>query len=176
MALVFQYGSNCLNSEINSETRLRGDAKFVDIAETEEDFELAFDVQSVGRGCAASDIVRKPGGKVWGVLYEVPDHLIARDSAKACGRKSFDQIEGECTNYKREMIEVRRPGRPDGETVRALTYTVKYPKPGLNTNIDYVRLIIGGLREHKVPDEYIAKVKSIAKANNPDIAAEVEKL
>jgi hypothetical protein len=32
------------------------------------------------------------------------------------------------------------------------------------------------LREHKVPAEYIAKVKAIAVANNPDIAEEVEKL
>jgi hypothetical protein len=67
MAIVFQYGSNCLDSEINSENRLRGDAKFAGIAETVEDFELAFDVQSIGRGCAASDVVRRAGSKVWGV-------------------------------------------------------------------------------------------------------------
>ena len=44
MALVFQYGSNCSESEINGRDRLRGDAKFADIAETVEDFELAFNV------------------------------------------------------------------------------------------------------------------------------------
>jgi hypothetical protein len=32
------------------------------------------------------------------------------------------------------------------------------------------------LREHGVADQYIAKVKAIAAANNPDIAVEVEKL
>jgi cation transport regulator ChaC len=173
MALVFQYGSNCLDSEINSKSRLCGDAQFVDIAETVEDFELAFDVQSTGRGCAASDIMRNPGGKVYGVLYEVPDYLIGRQTAKARSRKSFDEIEGEGTNYNREMIKVRRP---DGEVVLALTYTVKCPKPGLKTNIDYVRHIVCGLREHGISDEYIAKVKAIAAANNPGIAAEVEKL
>jgi Gamma-glutamyl cyclotransferase, AIG2-like len=173
MALVFQYGSNCLDSEINSKNRLCGDAQFVDIAETVEDFELAFDVQSAGRGCAASDIVRKPGGKVWGVLYEVPDYLIGRKAAKARRRRSFDEIEGEGTNYKRETIRVCRTG---GVIVPALTYTVKCPKPGLKTNIDYVGHIVCGLREHRVSDEYIAKVKAIAAANNPDIAAEVEKL
>jgi hypothetical protein len=107
MVLVFQYGSNCSESEINSVDRLRRDAKFVCIAETVEDFELAFDVQSSGRNCAASDIVRKHGGKVWGVLYEVPEYLIGREAAKAQGRKSFDQIEGEGTNYKRERVKVR---------------------------------------------------------------------
>jgi cation transport regulator ChaC len=173
MTLVFQYGSNSLDSEINSKERLCGDAHFVDIAETVEDFELAFDVYSTGRDCAASDIVRKPGSKVWGVLYQVPDRLIARDTAKTCKRKSFDAIEGEGTNYKRETIKVRRP---NGETVLALTYTVKCPKPGLRTNIDYVRYIVSGLREHKIAEKYIAEVKAIASANNPDIAADVAKL
>lgn len=34
MALVFQYGSNCSESQFNSPERLRGDAKFLAIAET----------------------------------------------------------------------------------------------------------------------------------------------
>jgi len=99
MTLIFQYGSNCLDSQINGKDRLCGDAKFIGIAETVEDFEIAFDVMSTGRGCAASDIVRNPGGKVWGVVYDVPDYLIGRKTAEARGRKSFDQIEGEGTNY-----------------------------------------------------------------------------
>ena len=71
-----------------------------------------------------------------------------------------------------------RRSRSAARTVRfpALTYTVRCPKPGLKMNIDYVRYIVHGLREHGVEDEYIAKVKAIAAANNPDIAAEVEKL
>jgi hypothetical protein len=173
MTLVFQCGSNCSESEMNSKTRLRGDARFVDIAETVEEFELALDVQSAGRGCAASDIVRKAGGKVWGVLYEVPDYLIHRETAEARKRKSFDQIEGEGTNYKRETIQVRRK---NGDIASALTYTVRNPKTGLKTNIDYVGHIVRGLRDHKAPDEYIAKVKAIAVANNPGIAGEVQDL
>jgi hypothetical protein len=173
MALVFQYGSNCSEMEINRRERLRGDAKFADIAETVEDFELAFDVYSVNRGCAASDITRNPGGKVWGVLYEIPDYLIRRSSAQAHGRKSLDAIEGEGTNYKREMIQVRRP---DGQIIEAFTYTVISPNPGLKTSVNYVRLIVHGLREHNISIEYIATVKAIAAANNPDIASEVEKL
>lgn len=73
-------------------------------------------------------------------------------------------IEGEGTNYKRETIQVRRQ---NGDIATALTYSVTDPKPGLKTNIDYVGHIIRGLRDHKVPDEYIAKVKAIAVANNP---------
>jgi len=117
--------------------------------------------------------VRKPGSKVWGVLYEVPDALISRDSAKTLHRKSFDQIEGEGSNYKREMIEVRRP---NGEIVTALTYTVKSPQVNLKTNLAYVGHIVAGLREHGISEGYIAAVKAIAIANNPDIAAEVRAL
>ena len=171
MTLVFQYGSNCLDSEINSTCRLCDDAKFVDIAETVEDFELSFDVYSTKRRCAAADIVRKPGDKVWGVLYQIPDYLIDHATAKACGRKSLDAIEGK--KYTRETIPVRRP---NGEVVLALTYTVKSPEPGLKTRIDYVAHIVCGLREHKIPDTYIAKVKAIASANNSDIAPEIEGL
>ena len=173
MAIVFQYGSNCLDSEINGEERLCGDAQFLDIAETLQDFELAFDVLSKARKCAAADIVRKPGSKVWGVLYEVPDDLIDRKTAKACGRKSFDAIEGEGINYKREIIEVRRP---DGQIVSALTYTVADPKPGLKTSEKYVGYIVAGLRKRGVSEQYIAVVKAIAVANNPEISAEVNRL
>jgi gamma-glutamylcyclotransferase (GGCT)/AIG2-like uncharacterized protein YtfP len=171
--LVFQYGSNCSESELNGKDRLCGDAKFIDIAETVEEFELAFDVYSRIRRCAASDIVRKPGGKVWGVLYEVPDSLIGRATAETNGRNSLDAIEGEGNNYKRETINVRRP---KGAFESALTYTVKRPKPGLKTNIIYVRHIICGLREHQVPLQYIPKIKAIATANNPGIATAVKKL
>ena len=54
MASVFQYGSNCSESQFNSQDRLRGYAKFVTIAETVDDYQLAFDVWNTRRGCAAS--------------------------------------------------------------------------------------------------------------------------
>ena len=80
MASVVQYGSNCSESQFNSQDRLRGYAKFVTIAETVDVYQLAFDVWNTRRGCAASDIVASPGDKVWGVIYDVPDFLIANRS------------------------------------------------------------------------------------------------
>lgn len=171
--LVFQYGSNCSDAQINSENRLKGDARFLSIAETIENYEITFDVFSVNRNCAAADIVAKPGAKAWGVLYEIPEYLIGRETAKAHGRKSLDAIEGEGANYERKEINVRMP---DGQIVPILTYTVKTPRTGLVTSLDYVRYIIAGLRERSIPTEYIDKVKRIAVANNPGIAAAVERL
>jgi gamma-glutamylcyclotransferase (GGCT)/AIG2-like uncharacterized protein YtfP len=171
--LVFQYGSNCSNAQINGKDRLKGDAKFIGIAETVDDYELAFDVFSNGRHCAASDIVRKPGRKVWGALYEIPEYLISRVTAEAHGRRSLDAIEGEGRNYERREIDVRTP---DGEIVTVLTYTVRNPRAGLKTNIDYVPYIIAGLRERGIPPGYIDRVKAIAIANNEEIAANVMRL
>jgi gamma-glutamylcyclotransferase (GGCT)/AIG2-like uncharacterized protein YtfP len=171
--LVFQYGSNCSDSQINGKDRLKGDAKFISIAETLDDYEIAFDVFSHGRHCAAADIIRKSGGKVWGVLYEIPESLIGRETAAEHGRKSLDAIEGEGANYERREIDVRTP---DGKTVTALTYTVRNPQADLKTDIDYVRYIIAGLRERDIPGDYIDKVKTIACANNPDIADHVMSL
>ncbi|MGA3346970.1 MAG: gamma-glutamylcyclotransferase family protein [Terracidiphilus sp.] len=171
--LVFQYGSNCSDAQINSEDRLKGDAGFQSIAETVKDYELTFDVFSVYRNCAAADIVAKPGAKAWGVLYEIREYLIGRETAKAHGRKSLDAVEGEGANYERKEIDVRMP---DGQIVPALTYTVIMPRTGLVTSLDYVLYIIAGLHERGIPTEYIDKIKRIAAANNPGIAAGVEAL
>jgi len=80
---------------------------------------------------------------------------------------------GAGTNYERREIDVRKP---DGQVVTALTYTVRDPRPDLRTDIDYVRYIIAGLRERAIPQAYIDKAKMIATANNPAIAASVERL
>jgi hypothetical protein len=174
--LVFQYGSNCAEAQINSKDRLCGDAKFIGIAKTVEDFELAFDVWSNNRRCAASDIVAKPGRKVWGALYEVPDYLIRRETANPRNRRSLDAIEGESTNYRQYIIRIQQPNH---EPVDALTYVVKDPKPGLRTSLEYVGYIVHGLRERGVDAAdatYLAEVKRIAAASNPDIAKSVDAL
>jgi hypothetical protein len=170
MALVFQYGSNCLDSQINSPDRLRGDAKFIGIAETVEDYQIAFTVQSKTRNCAAADMVPSPGNKVWGVLYEVPDLLIDRKTADVKGRKSLDAIEGEGKNYTRCSVIVRSA---TGDIYTAITYRVSSPRPNLKTSLEYVGYIVRGLRERGVSEEYVANVKTIASANNPDIVPEI---
>ena len=173
MALVFQYGSNCSEGQINGKDRLCGDAKIVAIAETVDDYKLAFDVWSTKRDCAAADIITSPGNKVWGVLYEIPDYLIERKTAAAQNRKSLDAIEGAGTNYRRETIAVRQE---DGQIVTALTYRVQNPKQGLKTSLEYVGYIIRGLRERGVREDYIEHVKQLAEANNPTLAAQVREL
>jgi hypothetical protein len=173
MALIFQYGSNCSERQINGTDRLRGDAKFVSVAQTVDDYQLAFNVYSKTRGCAASGIVPSLGNKVWGVLYEVPDFLIDRKTAAEHGRKSLDAIESEGKNYARCSVVVRSA---NGDIYTAITYRVINPGPDLKTSLEYVRHIVIGLREHGVFEDYVTSVKAVALSNNPTIAVQVGRL
>jgi hypothetical protein len=170
MALVFQYGSNCSATRLNSPDRLRGDAVDLGWAETVDNYELDFDIWSTSNNCAASDLRLRGESPAQGVLYEVPDHLMSR-STTPVGRKSFDAIEG--TAYRRQTINVRKR---DGAILPAQTYLVTNPQPNLRTRVDYVRYIVDGLRAHGADAPYIQKVKDIAAGNNPAIARQIQSL
>jgi Gamma-glutamyl cyclotransferase, AIG2-like len=173
MAYVFQYGSNTSPARLNSEDRLRGDARSLGAVYTEEDFELDFDVWSGGNQCAAADIVPGRGRKIWGVLYEIPDHLIRQETSG--NRRSLDAIEG--GRYERKTVAVKYPdGRPISEEV--LTYVVRDEdkQNGLQTSLDYCRFIISGLREHNVSSEYIDYAKARMIANNPSLETNIKSL
>lgn len=173
MTLVFQYGSNTSAIRFNSNNRLRGDANSLDAVYTAENFELDFNVFSSGNNCAAADIISGRGRKIWGVLYEIPDYLIRRETSGE--RRSLDAIEGEGGNYERQIIEVKHAdGTPvEGEVI---TYVVRDKREGLQTNLDYCRHIIEGLREHNAPDEYIEYVKGRMIANDSSLQNEVNAL
>lgn len=171
MGLVFQYGSNTSSSRLNSPDRLCGDARDLGLVSTQGIFELDFDVWSNRNNCAAADIREGAGRVIWGVLYEVPDYLIDRDTSGA--RRSLDAIEG--SQYQRQSIGVQNL---DGTSVQApvITYTVRSPQLGLRTSLAYVSYILAGLREHGAPAEYVAYVKNRAIANNPGLATDLERL
>ncbi len=152
MALVFQYGSNMSVARLNGKDRLVGAAKPICIARTIEPFDFGFTVLSQLSKCAAADLIPgKPGRSIYGVLYEVPDFLLSRDTARQQNRKSLDAIEGEGTNYVRTMIDLIAN---DGSEVRAITYLVKERRANLQTSLDYVCHILNGLQEHGIPEEY----------------------
>src|SRR5665811_209482 len=168
MALVFQYGSNMSVARLNSKDRLAGDAQALYVARTAEPFDLMFTVWSKSNDCAAADLVSgKTGRSIYGVVYEVPDFLLARDTARKHNRKSLDAIEGEGTNYVRAMIDLIKD---DGSTVHAMTYHVKNRSADLKTTFAYVSHILLGLKEHGIPDEYCQYVRSRIMDNNIDLA------
>ena len=177
MTLVFQYGSNCLERVINSSDRLDDVATFYNVAKTVANYTIKFDIyaRSKNRQCGAADIIklgRSIKSEVWGIIWDVPDYRVFRIKARQRGVKSFDQIEGEGTNYRRRRILVQCP---NGKKHMPITYVVINPNPqGVPTSEAYAKLIIDGLREHikdGIPPEYIEEVKQIVTTNNPLIDA-----
>ena len=171
MAIIFQYGSNMSIDRLNSEDRLKGDAKFLKVARTVANFELDFTVWSENNDCAAADIRPNCGRTIYGVLYDIPDSLIYRASAKQIGRKSMDAIEGEGTNYVRKIIEVMSL---DSSPITAITYVVKDPKLNLQTSFEYVSYILKGAEENNLPKEYRAYLKAQILKNNPSLKNQLE--
>jgi hypothetical protein len=156
-------------SRLNSPDRLGGDACAIDIAYTEENYELLFDIWSTSNNCAAADIVIGVGRKVWGVVYEIPGWLICRETSKPRKRKSLDAIEGEGANYHRTSIKLRHPnGTLVAEAVE--TYIGRDRRQGIKTSLAYVSHILEGLKEHKMPSEYCQYVRAQILANNPQLA------
>ena len=167
MALVFQYGSNMSVARLNGDDRLAGDATPVCVAMTVEHFELVFSVWSRSNNCAAADLLPSDAGRtVYGVLYEIPDFLLSRETAKERDRKSLDAIEGEGKNYVRSTIEVITN---NGATVSAITYVVKNRQTNLKTSAAYVSHILDGLNEHNLPAEYCLYVRAKIVENNGDL-------
>jgi len=59
----------------------------------------------------------------------------------------------------------------------ALTYVALKPSKRVKkTSLEYVRLIIKGLREHNVPEEYIKEVKEIVSKHSPRLTKKVANL
>jgi hypothetical protein len=171
MELVFQYGSNCSVGRLNGSSRLNGAARVVGIAETVDDYSLSFDVWSDGNKCAASDIVRTPDQKVWGVLYEIPREFVF--GRRADKRKTLEQIEG--PKYRPIRIRLREK---IGVELEALTFVVRDDdkRGGLRTSVEYLGHIVRGLREQGMSEDYIAIVMGIAVANNPAIRDAAQRL
>lgn len=153
MPFVFQYGSNCTSGRLNGPNRLKGRAKDLGRAQTVEDFDIAFDVVSNTNACAASDLIQSPGRKAWGVLYRLSKNNLER----------LREIEG--LRYEEKPIQVIDEKR---KKRKATTFVVrdKDRREGLATSAAYVSWIIYGLRDHGVPEDWIAHVIDVAVATN----------
>src|ERR1051326_4142576 len=161
MIRVFQYGSNTLSARLNGPDRLNGRARPCAIAQTVDDFDIAFDVYSQSNGCAASDLVQVAARKAWGVIYEIPSAFVF--DRRKDRLKTLAQIEG--PRYEPREIKVVTS---KGEQMTAWTFLVKNDdrRTGLATSAAYVSWIVYGLRQNGVPEDYISHVIQIAKETN----------
>lgn len=153
MPLVFQYGSNCTAARLNGPNRMKGAAKDLGRAKTVEDFDIAFDVVSHTNGCAASDLIPRPGLKAWGVLYKL----------SKVGLKKLRDIEG--PRYEERPIRVIDKKRKKQNSTMFVVRQ-KDRREGLATSAAYVSWIVYGLRDHGVPEDWIAHVLNVAIETN----------
>lgn len=163
MALVFQYGSNIHPDRLNTDERLRGDARLVCAAHTVEPYEMEFSTWSEGNSCAAANIVPGSGHQIWGSIFEVPDELMSRETV--VGRKSMDGIEGK--NYRRIRVQVQR--RETEVIEEVTTYVVVTRSKNIRTSGEYSGHIINGLTFIQAPADYVEYVKTRVTTNNPEL-------
>jgi hypothetical protein len=164
MALLFQYGSNLSVNRINSEKRLCGDAKSLGLAYTFGKYDIGFTSWSTTNGCAAADLIRSRKRIVWGILYEVPDYLLSRETSHQ--RRSMDAIER--PNYRRRKIRIMRKGNRK-KILNVWTYTVRNRHKGIKTSKTYADYIINGLIENNAPREYVNHIKDRIVNNNSEL-------
>lgn len=118
--------------------------------------------------CAAASIREvQHGRRIFGVVYDIPDELVDRNSAKYSGNRSLDAIEGEGTNYVRIHINVFHV---HGLSDTMATYVAKHDDRDKQTSYEYACHILSGIEEHNIPDEYRNYVISCILKSNPTLS------
>jgi len=143
----FAYGSNLLRDQKEGRT---GDIRTGDerprIAKL-QDYRLAFNKRS--RSGNVANIVPCLGEMVMGVIYRWDDH----------SRREMAQYE---IGYEEEFVEVTVEGE---NKLRVVTFVVnpEFVCEEAPPSDDYLRKIITGAKEHRLPSDYIRRVRRIAK-------------
>jgi len=171
MAFVFLYGPDSCSSRINSQKFLDGAAEVIDKARTVEEYDIVFDVYNESNKCAGVNITLTEGRKVWGVVYKIPDELL-KDRDDINGQITLPQIKGKRYYKKNILVE-----KSSGEIIKAVTFPAREPyrySTAIATTSEYLYWIIAGLKEHKVPPEYIEHVREKAIENNKKAIRSIE--
>jgi len=145
MVYVFAYGSNMLNSRMQSADRAPG-ARPIGIAEL-TGYEFACNKRSTIDATGKGNIRKAEGKTVWGVVFEMPEADLKR----------LDEKEG---GYDRSTIQVDLNGTLENVETYISNNLVETPPTA-----EYMDYIIDGAREHGLPTDYLAMLESIPTHN-----------
>lgn len=151
MALYFAYGSNMRSARLVARI---GNARAVCVARA-SGFALRFD--KPGRdGSGKANLVRRPGGRVWGVAWALPDEAWPR----------LDRFE---PGYRRaslplESLEPIAAGPDPGLQAAAYFYPSAPDATRIPPSAEYLEHLIEGALEHGLPDDYIREIRAAARA------------
>jgi hypothetical protein len=149
--LYFAYGSNMDWPQMQLRcptTRFVGRA-------TLRDRQLAFTRLSSGRGCGVADVVRAPGHKVWGVVYDVAES----DVATLDGHEGFHADRAQNAYWRRECsVHIEDDDR---QPLTVASYFATSQADAPLPNRIYLQHLISGARHWRLPDTYIEQLESI---------------
>jgi len=112
------------------------------------DYKLEFTIYSPKRKCGCADVVKKPGSKVYGLLYKLTNSDL----------KKLDGFEG-CPNYYRRVTVCVADF--SGAEIKAVSYEVAdKSKESLSPSTDYLNLLISAAEDFEFPASYIKYLNS----------------
>ena len=101
------------------------------------------------------------------VVHGVVFHMLTRDKI------TLDSYEGLGNGYEQKRVSIILP---DDTTLEALTYYATTIDTSLQPYHWYKEHVLRGAREHKLPEQYIGKIASIASIPDPDPASHTREL
>jgi gamma-glutamylcyclotransferase (GGCT)/AIG2-like uncharacterized protein YtfP len=150
--IYFAYGSNLDRAQMQARCP---ESRFI-VSARLDGHRLCFPRRSFIRNCATASIEPHVGSYVWGALYELTEEDFVRLDAREGYVAERHPAEN---NYNRAPILVRRP---DGERVEAVTYVANpTPAPG-PPSTEYLTLIINGAVFCRLPEDYIAMLRTFS--------------
>jgi gamma-glutamylcyclotransferase len=150
----FAYGSNMLTERL---TRRASGARCLGTARA-LGRRLAFHKRSSdGSGKCDIPLTGNNSDVVYGVLFDVPDSR----------RPALDEREGVGYGYEASPIEVLES---DSSPILAIAYlaTADDVDPRLVPYDWYHRLVVTGMRQHQLPDDYVSSVVATRSVPDPD--------
>lgn len=146
----FAYGSNMSGPRLGA--RIEG-VRALGVAAL-ADHRLAFHKLSHD-GSAKCDIAPAPGGRVWGVVFDIP----------ADQRPVLDRFEGLGQGYEIKTVTV---ALADGGQLSAFSYSATRIVTGLLPYAWYKQHVLHGAQQHGLPADYVAAIASQPAASDPD--------
>jgi gamma-glutamylcyclotransferase (GGCT)/AIG2-like uncharacterized protein YtfP len=120
-------------------------------------FRISFDVYSTEWQGGAANLEADEAGRVWGVLWEIPE-------SEAGG---LDAFQGHPTFYRREDLVVEGPTGP----VTARTYRVAHQEGTyVRPTGEYLRLLNSAIRVQGLPPEALDSLDQAARPPKPSIS------
>jgi gamma-glutamylcyclotransferase len=161
----FAYGSNMQSATLRGR---RGIAYRRALPGRLEGWRLVLDKPAlIPVGGAFANIIPDPTAAVHGVLFEITEDDLAH----------LDLTEGVLLgNYERVPVTVQPLTPPDAEVIVAYTLTSERRDPNQLPTQRYMRLLIEGAEEHGLPEEYIARLRSVPAGEETPAAAEFRPL